>query len=229
MKLKQTLLQRMLSEDLDSRFLKLLSGRMPIIFEESVSRSVKDDFVDEALKPYYFAQTRYTFVQSLFLRIGRESGHKAAIVRCEQNGFPIPTVQIGRFRFTTHHNLEPEETSVINSSLVRKQNALINDEIVQPKLFGSTFNEERLAVARDIYANIIFGCQGKGTDFTNYGFLRIAIPYLKKVNSKDRLYYAESHDLNDILQMVIEKERKTKQQKPMVNVAAPKLKVSQLR
>lgn len=226
---KQTVLQKMLADDLDSRFLKMFSGRMPVIYEESISRSVKDDdYVDEALKPYYFGQTRYTLVQSLFLKVGRECGHKAIAVKCEQNGFPIPVVKVGRFHFTTHYNSDPQDMSVINASLVRKQNSIINDEIVQPKLFGSSFNEERLVAARNIYANIIFGCQAKGLDWVNYGFLRIAVPYLKKVNKKDKLFYAESHDFNGILQMVVEREKNTKQQKPMVNVAIPKLKNSRL-
>jgi hypothetical protein len=226
---KQTVLQKMLADDLDSGFLKMFSGRMPVIYEESISRSVKDsDYVDDALKPYYFGQTRYTLVQSLFLSVGRECGHKAIVVKCEQNGFPIPVVKIGRFYFTTHYNSEPQDMSVINASLVRKQNSVINDELVQPKLFGSTFNEERLVAAENIYANIIFGCQAKGLDWTTYGFLRIAVPYIKKVNNKDKLYYAENHDYNEVLQMVVEKEKQTKQQKPMVNVAAPKLKVSRL-
>lgn len=226
---KQTILQKMLADDLSSTFLKVFSKRMPVIYEESVSRSVKDDdFVDEALKPYYFGQTRYTLIQSLFLNVGRECRHKSRVVPCEQNGFPIPVVTIGRFHFTTHHGSDPQDMSVINASLVRKQNAVINDELVQPKLFGATFNEESLVAAQNIYANIVFGCQGTGLDFTNYGFLRIAVPFIKKVNGKDKLIYAENHDFNEILQMVVEKERQTKEQKPMVNIAVPKIKISRI-
>jgi hypothetical protein len=84
-----------------------------------------------------------------------------------------------------------------------------------------------LLVAQRIYANIIFGCRVESMDFNTYGFLRIAIPYLKKVKGKDKLFYAENNDYFDILQMVLDKEKLAKEQKPMVNVAAPKLKRSE--
>ena len=221
---KKSVLQTMLSDDLQSRFLKEFSRRLPVIFQESVSRSVKDDAVDEALKPYYFGWTRYTLVQSLFLSVGRECGHETDVVKCETNGFPIPVVSIGRFSFTTHYAYNADEMLVINSSLVRKQNSQINHEYVQPKLFGCKFNERKLLSAESIYANIIFGCQGNGQDFTNFGFLRIAVPYLRKINGKEKLHYAENNNYFDILKMVIEKEASAQQQKPIINVATPKLK-----
>jgi hypothetical protein len=102
---KQTILQKMLAEDLSSTFLKEYSRRMPVIYQESMSRSIKDDAVDDDMKPYYFGWTRYTLVQSLFLSVGRECGYQAETVPCETNGFPIPVVSVGRFNFTTHHKL----------------------------------------------------------------------------------------------------------------------------
>ena len=221
---KRSVLQNMLSEDLDSRFLKEFSRRMPVIYQESISRSLKDDAIDEALKPYYFGQTRYTLVQSLFLSVGRECGHQAGIVYCDTNGFPIPVVSIGRFNFTTHYGYDSNDMSVLNSSLIRKQHSQINDEYVQPTLFGCAFDEQKLLAAQNIYANVIFGCRVDGMDFANYGFLRIAVPYLKKVKGKDKLFFAENNDYFVILQMVLEKEKMTQVQKPTVNVATPKLK-----
>lgn len=229
MKSKTTVLQKMLVEDLSSQFFKEFARRMPTIYKESISRSVKDDDVDEALKSYYFGQTRYTLVQSLFLNAGRECGHHTEVIPCEQNGFPIPLVSIGRFHFTVHHGLNPDDMSVINSSLVRQQQSTINKELIQPMLFGATFNENKLRATERIYANIIFGCCGNGVDFSSHGFLRIAVPYLKKGKSRDRLFFAENHDYSEILQMIIEKESQKREQKPMVNVAVPKIKISNLR
>jgi hypothetical protein len=228
MESKRTTLQKMLVEDLSSRFFTELARRMPIIYKESISRSVKDDGVDEALKPYYFAQTRYTLVQSLFLTTGRECRHETHVIPCEQNGFPIPLVVIGRFHFTIHHGHNPEEQSVINSSLVRQQQSIINKELIQPKLFGATFDEEKLRATERIYTNIIFGCRAGSADFSNYGFMRIAIPYVKKGKSRDQLFFAENHDYTEILQMVIDKENQKREQKPMVNIAAPRIKISNL-
>ena len=223
---KQNILQKMLVEDLSSQFFKEFARRMPTIYKESISRSVKDDGVDEALKPYYFGQTRYTLVQSLFLKGGRECGHHTEVIPCEQNGFPIPLVVIGRFNFTVHHGHNPEDMSVLNSSLVRQQQSTINKELIQPKLFGATFDEDKLRATEKIYANIIFGCRGNGVDFTNHGFMRIAVPYLKKGRSKDRLFFAENHDYSEILQMIVEKENQKREHKPMVNVAVPKIRFS---
>lgn len=59
-------LQQMLVSDLQSPFLKEYSRRMPNIYQESASRSISDEAVDDALKSYYFGQTRYALVQIVF-------------------------------------------------------------------------------------------------------------------------------------------------------------------
>jgi hypothetical protein len=199
---------------------------MPNIYQEALSRSISDDLVDEALKPYYFGQTRYTLAQSLFLSVGRECRHQTEVVHCEKNGFPIPVITIGRFSFTTHFAFNADEKMIINSSLVRKQHSIINEEYVQPKLFDVTFNEQKLRAARTIYANIVFGCRGGHSNFYTHGFLRIAVPYLKKSNGREQLLYAENLNYFDVLAKVLEKEQTSQQQKPMVNVAVPKLKIT---
>lgn len=218
-------LKGMLIEDLGSTILKEFSRRMPIIYQESISRSIKDDAIDGALKSYCFGQTRYALVQSLFLSVGRECGYQAKVVRCETNGFPIPIVKIGKFNFTTHHGFDNDEQSAINVSLIRKQHSQINHDYIQPKLFGHSYNEKKLLAAEEIYANIIYGCHGDGQDFKQFGFLRIAVPYLKNFNGKEKLMFAENIDFFEILRAVVEKEQIGQEQKTIVNVAKPKLKI----
>ncbi len=224
---KKNILLSMLSADLSSTFLKVFSQRIPVIYQEAISRSVKDDAIDNSLKRYYLGQTRYALAQSMFLNVSRECGHQTDIDECETNGFPIPKITIGRFSFTLHHGTNPNEMSVINASIIRQQHSAINDEIIQPKLFGATFNEHKLAMSENIVGNIIFGCRMNSGDFAKYGFLRIAVPYLKKTRGKDKLCFAENLDFFDVLKMVVGREQQ-EQQKSIINVAVPKIKISKL-
>ena len=223
----QTILQKMLSDDLSSVFLKEYARRLPTVYLEAESRTIKDDNVDEALKPYLFWQTRYTMVQSLFISVARECGIEAEVTRCEANGFPILVVKEGRFTITTHHSSKSDEMAVLNSSLMRQQHASINHQLIQPTLFDR-FDDNKLLNADSIYANIIFGCRGNTSEWVKFGFLRIAVPYVKKVKNQkgdliDRLHYAENCDYNDILAMVVDREQQEKQ-RPVVKVVVPKVK-----
>jgi hypothetical protein len=224
-----TVLQTMLADDLSSVFLKEYARRLPTVYREAESRSIKDDSVDEALKPYIFWQTRYALVQSLFVAVARQSGLQVEVLKCESNGFPILTVTAGRFVFTTHHSSKSDEMAVLNSSLIRQQHASVNHELIQPSLF-SRLDDTKLADADSIYSNIIFGCRGNATDWAKNGFLKIAVPFVKKVANKkgdlvDKLFYAELCDYNDVLSLVIERENKAKAaRRPDIKVVTPKIK-----
>lgn len=224
---QSTVLQKMLSDDLSSVFMKEYARRLPIVYREAEGRSVKDDNVDAALKPYLFWQTRYALVQSLFIGVARECGLDAKVHKCEANGFPILTVKAGRFTFTSHHSSKSDEMAVLNSSLIRQQHASINHQLIQPSLFDR-LDDAKLLDADSIYANIIFGCRGNAADWDKNGFLRIGVPYVKKVANKkgeltDKLRYAELCDYNDILAMVIDREQ-TAVQRPDIKVVVPKVK-----
>jgi hypothetical protein len=223
----QTVLEKMLSDDLSSQFLKEFARRLPVMYLEAESRSINEEIVDEALRPYLFWQTRYALVQSLFISVARECGLETAVVRCESNGFPILVVRCGRFTLTIHHSSKSEESAVLNSSLIRQQHSSINRELIQPSLFAK-FDDEKLKSADNIYSNVIFGCRGNATEWNKYGFLNIVMPYVKKVQNKsgaivDRLHYAASYNYNDILAMVVERENQERQQ-PQIKVVVPKIK-----
>lgn len=216
----------MLLEDFaNPNFLRELSQRIPIIYGESVSRSYGDDLVDGAFHSYHFGQERYTLSQSLFLNAARGVGLKTRIDRCESNGFPIAVVSAGRFDFTFHHGQTHNEINCINTSLIRRQHSAINNELLQPSLFSApSFNDNKLSNAESIYANIIEGCGGNGVSFNEYGFLRIAFPCLQMKAGKETFSFAENFDLYEILQVLIENERRAEEAKPMVDVAIPTIK-----
>lgn len=220
-------LLQMLTDDLSSQVLSEFGRRLPTVHQEAKSRSIDDEIVDEALKSYCFGQTRYTLVQSLFLSVGRECGHDVEVVRCEANGFPIAVMSIGRFHFTVHHGFSGDENRAINSSLIRKQHSTINGEILQPRLFGCTFDEARLRAADNMYANIVYGCRGGASDFATHGFVQIAIPYLRTVRGTERLFYAAWFDYAEVLRLVQDRERGDAAQRRIINVASPRLRRSQ--
>jgi hypothetical protein len=220
----------MLSDRLSSKFFMEFARRIPNVYQESKSRSLDDDDVDKALKPYYFGQTRYTLIQSLFLSVGRECGHDAKAEPCETNGFPIAVVIIDRFRFTVNHSDSADEGRVANASEIRKQHSAINDEYIQPRLPGlpgPRFDETKLLAAENIVVEIIYGCSAGASNFSTHGFLRIAIPYIKKVKDKDMVFYAANYSYADVVQMVKEREKAEMDKKRTINVAVPKLKKSQ--
>lgn len=220
----------MVVEDFGSpNFLREFSQRMPIIYNESSSRTYGEDLVDEAFYTYHFGQERYTLSQSWFLSAAREAGLNTRIDRCESNGFPIAVVSVGRFDFTLHHGLTRSEINCINTSLIRRQNSAINNELIQPSLFRTpSFDDDKLSGAERIYANIIEGCGGNGVSFNEYGFLRIAFPCLEMKNGKESFVLAENYDFYDILKVLIENERRNEEAKPMVNVAIPTIKKTKL-
>jgi hypothetical protein len=210
-------------------FLRELSQRIPIIYNESVSRTYNEDLIDEAFHTYHFGQERYTLSQSLFLSVARESGLEARIQRCETNGFPIAVVSVGRFDFTLHHGQTRSEINCINTSLIRRQHSAINNELIQPSLFKTpTFADDKLSEAENIYANIIEGCGGNGVSFNEYGFLRIAFPCLKIKNGKESFVFVENYDLYEVLRVLIENERRDEESKPLVDVAIPTIKKTKL-
>lgn len=112
------------------------------------------------------------------------------------------------------------------SSLIRRQHSSINDLVVQPTLFAQC-DEVKLKDADHVYGNIIFGCRGNAADWERFGFLRIGIPYVRRVPNKqgnlvERLYYADFCDYNDILGLVIDRENQTAK-RPDVRVVVPKV------
>ena len=223
-----TILQAMLSNDLSSVFMKEFARRLPVVYREVEGRSVSDESVDVALKPYLFWQTRYALVQSLFIGVARECGLSDKVLKCEANGFPILTVTVGRFTFTLHHSSKSEEMAVLNSSLIRQQHAAVNHQFIQPNMFEPQFDKAKLNNADRIFANIIFGCRGNAADWDRYGFLRIAVPYVKKMANKRgnliyKLRYAELCDYNEILSMVIDREQSVAK-RPDIKVVVPKVK-----
>jgi hypothetical protein len=227
---KETTLFRMLVEDLGSRFLKQFAERTSIIYKEAESRSFQDDAVHESFKAYHCGHTRFALHQSMFLRLAQECGMKTEIRKCPENGFPIAIVSAGRFFFTDHYATSPDELSLLDPSLMRQQNAGVNLELVQNSLFKPAFDEKKLRKAEQesVYANLIHGCRGVGSDFLLYGFLRIAFPCVKSsVTSDDAqldLTFVENHNLNDVLAKVLEKESAGALSVASVSVAVPKIK-----
>lgn len=210
-------------------FLREFSQRMPIVYNESKSRTYDEDLVDEAFHTYHFGQERYALSQSLFLSVARQVGLKTRIQRCETNNFPIAVVSVGRFDFTLHHGQTRNEINCINTSLIRRQNSAINNELIQPSLFRTpSFNDDKLSKAENIYANIIEGCGGNGVSFAEHGFLRIAFPCLEMKNGKETFVFAENYDLRDVLRVLIENERRDEEVKPLVDVAIPTIKKTKL-
>lgn len=231
--MSETVLVRMLVEDLETKFLKRIQSRMLTAWNESISRSVKDDGIDEALKRYCFGHSKYFLVQSLLLKVGRECGYQSETVPCEQNNYPIPEVVIGKFVFTAHHTFNPHEKYVLNSSQIRKQNSNINNQYInrgQGNLFGNTFDETKILGATKIQANILFGCGGNGLDYENNGFLRIAFPSVERIkdkNGKDtnKVWFVENHRFEDILLLVNNKEKREQAKPTIIDVAVPKIKI----
>jgi hypothetical protein len=226
----QSVLQTMLSDDLSSQFLKELARRIPTIYLEAERRSLaeRDVYIDDSLRAYLFWQTRYVFVQSQFVGVAKECKMESDVVRCESNGFPILTVKANRFTLTIHHSSKQDEDVVLRSSLIRQQHSAVNHQYRQGNLF-ETFDEQKLRNAEKIYANIIFGCRGNAAEWHKYGFLQIAVPYVKQVENKkgdlvNRLFYAEKCDYNDMLGMVIEREKKGQPMRPALKLVKPKVK-----
>lgn len=224
---------KMLVEDLETKFLKRIDSRMLAAWNESISRSITDDSIDDALKRYCFGHSKYFLVQSLFLRVGLECGYESKVVPCEQNNYPIPEVVIGRFVFTAHHSYNPFDKYVLNSSRTRKQHSNINNQYInrgQRSLFGDTFDETKILAAEKIQANILFGCGGNGLNYENNGFLRIAFPSVERVKNKkgndtNKVWFVENHDLREILSLVSDKEKRNQAKPTIADVAIPKLKV----
>lgn len=110
---------------------------------------------------------------------------------------------------------------------MRQQNAAVNLSLTQGFLFEPSFDDTKLMTADSIYANFIHGCRGHGSDFSIYGFMRIAIPCaVNPTNAEDAqrmLKFVESHSLYKVLAAVVEMEVETKAA-PTVRVATPKLK-----
>jgi len=224
--MEKSVLVEMLVEDMSSQFLKRFEGRMPTSWNEAVGRSVNDPHIDPALERYALGQARYFLVQSMFIEVGKQCGYQTRIDLCEQNNYPIPVVIIGRFIVTAHYAFSASEKFVLNSSFTRKQHSAINNAYVlknQGNLFEPAFDEKKIRDAKEVRANVLFGCAGSGLDFQNYGFLRIAFPSVETVS--DRVLLVENHKYQDVLSLVSEKERKAKRQaKPMIDVAKPTLK-----
>lgn len=216
------------AQGLDSKFMMSFARRMPNVYRESKSRSIDDNDVHPALKSHYFGHTRYTLAQSLFLSVGHECGYHARAEKCESNGFPIAVVTVGKFRFTVNHSDSSEGQRVPHASIVRQQTTLLNDDYMQPRLPGlpaPQFDAEKLADAKVIVAEIIYGCPT--SDFAAHGFLRIGIPVIRKVKDKDVLFYAASYRYDDVLQRIKDREKAEMDQKRIINVAMPKLKKAQ--
>lgn len=228
----QNALLDMLVEDLDSVFLKQFHSRIETVWNEAIARSIKDPSIDPSVKRYCFGHDKYFLTQSMFLKLGAECGYESRAVPCEQNNYPIPVVTVKRFRFTAHHTFKPDEKYAPNPSRTRKQDSTINNEYLkrgQGNLFGPAFDESKLDEADGIQANILFGCGGNGLEFKTNGFLRIAFPSFETEyeNGRDtrKVLLVENFRLLDVLALVNSKER-TKQARPVVSVAAPKLKVT---
>jgi hypothetical protein len=229
----QNVLMEMLVEDLGSVFLKRFQSRMVTVWNEAISRSIKDDNIHESVKPYCFGHDKYFLTQSMFLKLGADCGYESKIVPCEQNNYPIPVVIANRFRFTVHHAFKPNEKYAPNPSQTRLQDSRINNGYLkraQRSLFDDpVFDESKVAGATGIQANLLFGCDGNGLDFLNHGFLRIAIPSTEPetVNGKEtgKVLLVENYAFNDVLGLVSEKERANKAQ-PVIEIAVPKIKTA---
>jgi hypothetical protein len=230
----QSTLLSMLVDDLSSAkastFLRQYIERTAIIYKEAESRSFRDPAVHDAYKPYQYGQTRFTLHQSMFLKLAEDCGLESEIDRCPQNGFPSAVVKIGRFFFTDHYGVTPQEITCLNSSLMRRQNAEINGSLIQGSLFDPAFDDAKLRKADSIYSNFIHGCRGAGSDFALYGFARIAIPCVSKATNakeaEETLRFVENHNLYDVLASVVEKENQTKAAQPIIDIAIPRIKVS---
>ena len=208
-----------------SLFLRLLSAQTAIDYNQARSGSVDEELVAEELKRYKFGHDRYFFSQSSFIRCARQANLEVVVQRCEQNDYPIFMVAADRFRFTFHYGLKPGEITYQHISLVRRQNSIINKEIVEPTLFSSpVFNTEKLKDADIIYANIIHGCAGTGMDFANNGFLRIAIPSIKFIDNKENFIFVSNVNLYDVLQLLEARDAVKTQAVPMVDTAIPRVK-----
>jgi len=223
---KPFVLFSMLVEDLGSVFLRQFAQRTAVTYKESEGRS-KHESVHPAFQSYYYGWTRFTLHQTMLLRLADDCKLSSSIERCPQNGFPTAVVRIGRFFFTTHYGSTPQEILHVNSSVMRKQNAGINESLVQPSLFERRFDESKLRQANNIYANLIHGCRGAAHDFNVCGFLRIAfpcaIPRTQKDISDRSIWFVENYDLNDILARVIERER-IESSRLATTAVAPRLK-----
>lgn len=226
---KQPTLFSMLVEDLNSTFLKQYDYRTGIIYRESESRSFGDEAIHECLKPYYYGQTRFTLHQSMFLKLADDCGLESEIIKSPKNGFPTPAVIVGRFCFTDHYGATAQDTTFIDASLVRQQHAAINLSLIQPNLFETPqFDDAKLINAERIYANMIHGCSGRGSDFSISGFLRIAFPCVTNPAATDeallQVQLIKNYDLRDVLAKIIAKEAAAKAARPVVDIAIPKIK-----
>lgn len=232
--MKETPLVKMLVEDLETNFLKRIDSRMLTAWNESIGRSIADENINDALKRYCFGHSKYFLVQSLFLSVGLECKYESKVVPCEQNNYPIPEVVIGRFVFTAHHQYNPSDKYVLNSSRTRKQHSSINNQYIkqgQASLFGDTFDDNKILAAEKIQANILFGCGGNGLNYEANGFLRIAIPSVETAKNRqgketNKVWFVENHDLREILQLVSDKERREQAKPTIADVAIPKLKIN---
>lgn len=222
----------MLVEDLSdahaSKFLRQYAERTNIIYREAESRSYGDEAVHEAFKPYHCGQTRFTLHQSMFLKLAADCNIDWSIDRSPYNGFPTAVVKLGRFFFTDHYGLSSHEITCLSPSLMRQQASEVNLSLVQGSFFEPLFDDRKLRKAESIYANFIHGCRGHGSDFSVYGFMRIAFPCATKaLSSQDihkSLQFVESHSLYDVLASVVQKEAGVKTAQPAISVAVPKLK-----
>jgi hypothetical protein len=209
----------------DAKFLRLLSQRCEIDYNEARSSSYDDDLILDFFNRYKFGHDRYFLTQSTFIKSALDGGLKVKIGRCVANDYPVPLVMAGRFSFTYHYGKSSNEITCKNTSLTRQQSSTINNSIVQPSLFDKPdFDINKLNQAEHIYANIIHGCGGNGLNFLENGFLRIAVPCLKRVNGKQQFFFVENIDLYKVLEILEAKDASKSQATPMVDVAIPQIK-----
>jgi hypothetical protein len=113
---------------------------------------------------------------------------------------------------------------------MRQQASAVNLTLTQGSLFEPSFDDRKLRKAESIYGNLIHGCRGTGSTFSDYGFLRMAFPCATSAsNAEDaerNLRFIENHDLYDVLKSVTELENQHTRaaQKRQISVATPKLK-----
>lgn len=229
MTLKPTTLETMLCDDLEAPFLKESARRMRTVYREAEGRSYGDAEVHEKLQPYCFWQNRYILAQSMFIKLGEQMGYDARIHTCETNGFPIPIVKIGRFFFTIHHSSQADEERVRSSSLIRQQCSGVNFSLIQPGLFEPKIDESELLRAEKIYGNIIFGTRPGTTDFVTFGFVQVAVPFVKTITNKkgeetQQLQYVARININNLLDMMAQRETAKRAAQPRLKAAEPKLK-----
>ena len=227
---RKTTLFNMLAEDSSSKFLREFYQRTAVIYKEAESRSWGDNAIHDDLKPYYCGQARFALHQSMFLRLASECGMKFEVYKCPENGFPIVMVKAGRFFFTAHYATSPDDSKCLDPSLVRQQSAMINQSLVQGDLFKPTFDAGKLrgAKSESIYANLLHGCRGVGTDFSVAGWVRIAFPHVTNPTASSdaqmNLVFVENHNLRDVLSAVVEREKQEGSTRPRIDIAAPKIK-----